>query len=155
MASLAIYYFALGAADSDDPGFVENKLRAAGAVLGFVSYDVDSSGSVAGRLEIHQRTYDAMRDQPWRVLVGHLQGQTYWPMDSQILTYFGSFGLAMLLAFLLIHTLWARRALLGARGDGGFGLVALLLFSMPKAAPNALATLLVEDRAAVGVVCWI
>jgi hypothetical protein len=127
--SLTIYYFALGAADSDDPGFIENKLRAAGALLGFVSYDVDSSGSVAGRLEIHQRTYDAMRDQPWRVLVGHLQGQTYWPMDSQILTYLGSFGVAMLLAFLLIHTLWTRRALLGAKGDGGFGLVALLLFS--------------------------
>ena len=124
-----IYYFVLGAEDNDDPSFVGTKLRAAAALLGFVSYDVDSSLSVAGRLAIHQLTYDAVRDQPWQVLSGHLQGAVYWPMDSQVLTYLGSFGMAMLLAFLLIHTLWTRRAFLNSKNDGGFSFVALLIFS--------------------------
>ena len=129
-ASISIYYFALGAADNDDPGFIENKILAAGTLLGFVSYDVNSSGSVAGRLEIHQRTYNAVRDEPLRLIVGHLQGKVYWPMDSQVLTYLGSFGIAMLVAFLLIHALWVRRAWLNADNDGGFSLVALILFTV-------------------------
>jgi hypothetical protein len=128
-ASMSIYYFVLGAADNDDPTFIENKLHAAGALLGFVSYDVDSSLSVAGRIAIHQWTYEAVRDQPWQLLSGHFAGDVYWPMDSQILTYLGSFGIAMLLTFLLIHTLWTRRAFLNAKNDGGFSFVALLLFS--------------------------
>ena len=128
-ASISIYYFALGAADNDDPGFIENKVLAAGTLLGFVSYDVNSSGSVGGRLEIHQRTYDALRDEPWRLVLGHLQGKVYWPMDSQVLTYLGSFGIAMLAAFLFIHALWMRRAWLNAGNDGGFGFVALILFT--------------------------
>jgi hypothetical protein len=128
--SVATYYFALGGLDDEDPSFLANKLRAAGALLGFVSYDVDSSDSVSERLEIHRRTYAAVRDEPWQFLYGHLHGQVYWPMDSQVLTYFGSFGIAMLLAFLLIHTLWTRRAWLNAKNDGGFSFVALLLFSL-------------------------
>jgi hypothetical protein len=129
-ASMTAYYFAVGLIDNDDPSFLEHKLRAAGALLGFGSYDVESSGSVSARLEIHQLTYGAVRDEPWRLLVGHLQGQVYWPMDSQVLTYLGSFGIAMLLAFLSIHLLWTRRAWLSAKDDGGFSFVALLLFSL-------------------------
>lgn len=128
--SVSTYYFALGGLDDGDPSFLANKFHAAGALLGFVSYDVDSSDSVSERLEIHRRTFDAVRDEPWQLLYGHLHRQAYWPMDSQVLTYFGSFGIAMLLAFLLIHTLWTRRAWLNAQNDGGFSFVALLLFSL-------------------------
>jgi hypothetical protein len=127
--SVAVYYFALGGLD-EGPSFLENKLRAAGALLGLVSYDVGSSHSVSDRLEIHTRTYAAVRDEPWQFLYGHLDGQVYWPMDSQVLTYFGSFGFVMLLAFLLVHALWVRHAWLNAQNDGGFSLVALLLFSL-------------------------
>ena len=129
-ASMTVYYFAGGVIDNGDPSFLEHKLRAAGALLGFGSYDVESSGSVSARLEIHQLTYDALRDAPWRLLVGHFQGQVYWPMDSQVLTYLGSFGIAMPLAFLSIHLLWTYRAWLNAHNDGGFSFVALLLFSL-------------------------
>jgi hypothetical protein len=127
-AGIAVYGLALGSLD-DDPGFVANKLRAALALLGFVSYDDSSSDTVGGRLEIHQRTFDALHGEPWRLLFGHLQGLVYWPVDSQVITYLGSFGFAMLLVFLLVHLIWARRALRYARCDGGFGFVALLLFS--------------------------
>jgi hypothetical protein len=128
-ASMTLYYFAVGVIDNDDPGFLEHKVLAAGALLGFGSYDVESAGSVTGRLEIHQLTYNALRDEPWRLLVGHLQGQVYWPMDSQVLTYLGSFGVAMLLAFLSIHLLWTYRAWANAHNEGGFSFVALLIFS--------------------------
>jgi len=129
-ASMTLYYCAVGLVDKDDPAFLEHKVLAAGALLGFGSYDVESSGSVSARLEIHQLTYNALRDEPWRLLVGHLQGQVYWPLDSQMLAYLGSFGIAMLLGFLSIHLLWTHRAWTNARNDGGFSFVALLLFSL-------------------------
>jgi hypothetical protein len=129
-ASMTVQYLVVSAVDNGDPSFLEHKLRAAGALLGFGSYDVESSGSVSSRLEIHQVTYSALRDEPWGLLVGHLQGKVYWPMDSQVLTYLGSFGVAILLGFLSIHLFWTCRAWLNARNDGGFSFVALLLFSL-------------------------
>ena len=120
----------LSAADNGDPSFVANKALAAAALFGFDRSDTDAeSGSVSARVEIHERTYNAMRQQPLQSLLGHFQGLVYWPMDSQVLTYLGSFGLPIVLAFLGINLLWTYRAWLNAPADGGFGVVALLLFS--------------------------
>jgi hypothetical protein len=107
------------------------KMLAAAAIVGFARSDddVSESGSVSARLEIHERTYNAAREQPLQLLIGHFRGLVYWPLDSQILTYLGSFGLPILLAFLSINLLWIYHAWRNAPFDGGFGIVAMLLFT--------------------------
>jgi len=131
VVATGVSYFVLGAADEDDYSIVANKAFAAAALFGFGRSDNDvESGSISARLDIHERTYNAMRQQPLQSLLGHFQGLVYWPMDSQILTYLGSFGLMILLAFLSINLLWTYRAWRNAAADGGFGVVALLLFTL-------------------------
>jgi hypothetical protein len=125
----AVSYFALEVLDDTGPGFVQNKLQAAGAVLGFVASD-SSSASVFGRLEIHQHTYSALRDQPWRLFIGHFEAKVYWPMDSQVLTYLGSFGLIVLLGFLVSHAYWIYRAWQVRDFDGSFSYIAMLMFGL-------------------------
>lgn len=119
--------------DSDDAGgvsMVEHKLSAAGALIGFLEYDIDSSASVSLRLEMHQDTMAAIAKQPLQLLWGHLEGKPYWPMDSQILTYLGSFGAPMLLAFIALHLWWLVLAWRQRHRDGGFAVWALGLFGL-------------------------
>lgn len=126
----AVSFTVLGVSNEDEISFVEHKLSAAAALLGFIDYDVDSSASVAGRLEIHERTYAAVVDEPARLVLGHLRSQPYWPMDSQVLTYLGSFGALMLAVFVLLHAHWTVRAWRQRCRDGGFAVTALLLFGL-------------------------
>jgi hypothetical protein len=122
----------IGFNNSDSIGldFVAHKLRASSALLGFIDYDVDSSASVSGRVEIHRRTYEAITEDPAGLLFGHLDQQPYWPMDSQVLTYLGSFGAPMLLVFVVLHMLWISRAWRHASIDGGFTVIALTVFGL-------------------------
>jgi hypothetical protein len=123
-------YALLGGEDEGDISFIEHKLSAAGALVGLVDYDVDSSASVSGRLEIHERTFGAVAETPVRLLFGHLRSQPYWPVDSQLLAYLGSFGVLILATFVALHVLWTLRARRVAAGDGGFCLVAMCLFGL-------------------------
>lgn len=116
--------------DSMGLGFVAHKLKAFSALLGFVDYDVDSSTSVSGRIEVHKRTYEAIIEDPVGLLLGHLDHQPYWPMDSQVLTYLGSFGALMLLVFIALHMLWISRAWRHASIDGAFTVLALTVFGL-------------------------
>lgn len=110
--------------------FIEHKIYAASALLGLMDYDIQSSESVSLRVKIHYQTLRAIADDPLRLIYGHLGTKTYWPMDSQILTYLGSFGLIILLAFLVLHISWARQAFLKKKIDHGFAFVALVLFGL-------------------------
>lgn len=110
--------------------FIEHKLKAVGALIGLVDYDVDSSASVSLRVEIHQQTATAIAQDPLRLIYGHLEGKQYWPMDSQILTYLGSFGVIMLFVFLALYFVWLRYSIRNRSVDGIFCLSALLLFGL-------------------------
>jgi hypothetical protein len=128
-AAIAITLFA-GAGENGEGSFIEHKLNAVGALIGLVEYDVDSSASVSQRVEMHQQTFSAIVHEPWRLVFGHLEGKPYWPMDSQLLTYLGSFGAPMLLIFLSLHLWWFLRALRLRRVDGGFAAWSLALFGL-------------------------
>lgn len=110
--------------------FLMHKLLAAGALIGLVNYDVDSSRTVSLRSEMHEHTFTAMTNQPLSLIFGHVEGKAYWPNDSQILTYLGSFGAVMLVVFLLLHLLWFRRALRNGHLDGKFSAIALMIFGL-------------------------
>lgn len=114
----------------EDENFLVHKISAAAAVVGLVQYDADSSLTVSGRSGGHERTLAAIRDEPLRLLTGHLEEKVYWPQDSQMLTYLGSFGAPLLLAFVLLHALWLTYAARLRRVDGGFTLLALSLFGL-------------------------
>lgn len=120
----------VGTGDDEGVGFVEHKLSAAGAIVGLIEYDVESSATVSLRIEMHQQTFQAIANQPTRLLIGHLDGQPYWPMDSQLLTYLGSFGLPALLLMMVLHVWWTVCAWRTRRDDGGFAVVSLALFSI-------------------------
>jgi hypothetical protein len=115
--------------DQRDPGssfMVLWKLQAALGLLGLV--ESVESYSVSLRVEMHERTFSAFADQPWSMLVGHIDGLPYWPMDSQLLTYAGSFGIVMMFIFLVLHLRWmwvAAHAL-----DWGFTFVSLVVFGL-------------------------
>jgi hypothetical protein len=130
IAALAFLTLLAGTGQDDETGFLEHKLSAAGALIGLVEYDVESSATVYQRIEMHERTFDALRHDPLGVLIGHLEGLPYWPMDSQVLTYLGSFGAPMLLVFLGLHLWWMTRAWAIRRVDGGFAFVVLGLFGL-------------------------
>jgi hypothetical protein len=130
IAVLAFLTLLAGTGQDDETGFLEHKLSAAGALIGLVEYDVESSATVYQRIEMHERTFEALRHDLLGVLVGHLEGLPYWPMDSQVLTYLGSFGAPMLLVFLGLHLWWMTRAWATRRLDGGFALVVLGLFGL-------------------------
>lgn len=108
--------------------FIQHKLSAAGALIGLVDYDVESSASVSVRAEIHGQTFTAIANDPLRLLYGHLEGKPYWSMDSQLLTYLGSFGVIMLVIFVVLHLLWLRRAANNMISDNGFSFISLMLF---------------------------
>lgn len=110
--------------------FIEHKLKAVGALIGLVDYDVDSSASVSLRVEIHEQTAAAIAQDPLRLIYGHLEGKQYWPMDSQILTYLGSFGIIMLFIFVVLYLIWLRYSIRNRNVDGAFNLFALLLFGL-------------------------
>lgn len=114
----------------DQEIFVVHKLEAAAAFVGLISYDIDTSLSVRGREAMHERTFDAIQDEPTRLLSGHLEGLAYWPNDSEVLTYLGSFGVLVLVAFLGLHLLWLAYAWRRRRSDGKFTLVGLSLFGL-------------------------
>lgn len=114
----------------EEIGFVEHKLSAAGALVGLVEYDIESSGSVYIRLQMHDETLAELAREPWRLLTGHLGRLAYWPMDSQLLAYLGSFGALMLAVFLLLHGVWLARAYALRRVDGGFAFVSMTLFTL-------------------------
>jgi len=114
----------------NETGFVEHKLSAVGALVGLVEYDIESSGSVYIRLQMHDETLGELAREPWRLLSGHLGRLAYWPMDSQFLTYLGSFGAPMLGIFMALHIAWLVMAWKRRRVDGGFTLVALTLFAL-------------------------
>lgn len=119
-----------GTGDGEQVGFIEHKLNAAGALIGLVEYDVESSASVSQRVEMHEQTFSAIAESPMRLLWGHLEGLPYWPMDSQLLTYLGSFGTPMLVLFGALHLWWLLRAWRVRRSDAGFSAVALALFGL-------------------------
>jgi len=112
----------------DEQLFILHKLSAAGAFVGLIDYDVDSATSVSARSDMHQRTFSAIADEPVRFVLGHLEGKVYWPMDSQALTYLGSFGIVMLFSFLALHATWMLCALRNRAVDGGFAFIALGVF---------------------------
>jgi hypothetical protein len=116
--------------DDGDVGFVEHKLSAVGALFGLLEYDVESSASVSLRVDMHRETLAAIQSEPLGLIWGHLQGQAYWPMDSQVLTYLGSFGAPMLVAFLLLHASWMVAGWRMRASDGGFTLASLLLLGL-------------------------
>jgi hypothetical protein len=122
----------MAAAISDNEGtrFIWHKLNSVGAMFGLVQYNTEDSASVGQRVEMHQRTFASINAEPDRLLWGHLDGLPYWPMDSQLLTYLGSFGGLMLLIFLTMHFGWMRLAWHHRRTDGGFAIIALLLFAL-------------------------
>jgi hypothetical protein len=115
---------------SEELSFIEHKLNAAGAVVGLVEYDIESSDSVSQRVKIHKQTFAVIEDAPQGLLWGHLDGLPYWPMDSQLLTYLGSFGAPTLMLFLALHLYWMVRAWRMRHVDGGFTFVALSLFGL-------------------------
>ena len=117
-------------AQQEDENFLIHKFSAVAALVGLVQYDAGSSLSVTGRSAGHERTLAAIREQPLGLVVGHLGGKVYWPQDSQVLTYLGSFGAPMALAFVLLHALWMAYAARLRRVDGGFTLLALSLFGL-------------------------
>lgn len=128
-AVAALTWFA-GAGEGEQAGFIEHKLNAAGALIGLVEYDIESSASVSQRVEMHEQTFAAIAKSPLRLLWGHLEGLPYWPMDSQLLTYLGSFGAPMLLLFGTLHLWWLQRAWRMRPFDAGFSAVALALFGL-------------------------
>jgi hypothetical protein len=131
IAAVAVLGLAmLDTGEADGVSMVEHKLSAAGALLGLLDYDIDSSASVSLRLEMHQDTMSAIGKQPLQLLWGHLEGKPYWPMDSQILTYLGSFGAPMVLAFVGLHLWWLLLAWRARRRDGGFAVWSLALFGL-------------------------
>jgi hypothetical protein len=129
VAAAGALTFLAGNAD-DDTGFIEHKLNAVGALIGLVEYDIDSSATVSLRLEMHQETLAAISKEPLRLIFGHLGGKPYWPMDSQLLTYIGSFGALMLAAFVALHFYWLTQAVRSRRVDGATAAWSLLLFGL-------------------------
>lgn len=130
MAGLLVSLTVIGGSGDDDTGFVEHKLNSAGALIGLVEYDVESSATVSLRVDMHRETFDAIAADPWQLAYGHLRGQAYWPMDSQLLTYLGSFGALMTAAFFVLHGFWIRRAMAMRRHDGGMAALSLVLFGL-------------------------
>lgn len=114
--------------NSSAGAFVEHKLRALGAVLGLGEYDVESSASVSLRLQIHKKTFLGIVNDPLTLLTGHISGKPYWPMDSQFLTYIGSFGMIAFLIFLMLNFDSLNKAFRGRAIDGGFSATVLLIF---------------------------
>ena len=110
--------------------FIEHKLKAVGALIGLVDYDVDSSASVSLRVAIHEQTFTAIAQDPLRLIYGHLEGKQYWPMDSQFLTYLGSFGVIILAGFLILHFIWLRYSICNRNINGIFNFCALLIFGL-------------------------
>lgn len=110
--------------------FVEHKLKAAGALIGLVDYDIDSSASVSVRVAIHEQTFTAIAQDPLRLIYGHLEGKQYWPMDSQFLTYLGSFGVIILADFLVLHLVWLQYSIRNRSINGIFNFCALLIFGL-------------------------
>lgn len=108
--------------------FLLHKLSAAIAFVGLIDYDVDTSATVAVRSEMHARTFAAIAADPGSFLSGHLEGRAYWPIDSQVLTYLGSFGIVLLTVFAALHLIWMRSAFRRRKFDGKFSLVALGVF---------------------------
>jgi len=119
-----------GADRNEYTTFIAHKMKSAGELLGLVEYDVESSISVSQRVEMHEKTRAAIAAAPQSLLWGHLEGTPYWPMDSQLLTYLGSFGAIALAVFLLLHGYWTWRAWTMRSQDGGFAVVTLLLFGL-------------------------
>jgi hypothetical protein len=130
LTALAVLTFLVGTGGGDETSFIEHKLSAAGALIGLIEYDIESAASVSQRVEMHEQTFAAIEASPPRLLWGHLDGLPYWPMDSQLLTYLGSFGAPMLALFLALHLGWLLRAWRMRRADGGFTVVALGLFGL-------------------------
>jgi hypothetical protein len=130
IGTLTVVTLLIGGESESDLGFVGHKLSAAFALVGLMEYDLESSASVSLRVEMHEQTLNAIADAPQRLFWGHLDGLPYWAMDSQLLTYLGSFGALMLAAFLALHFGWTWRAWGQRRRDGGFALVSLLLFAL-------------------------
>jgi hypothetical protein len=116
--------------DFSQMAFIEHKLKAVGALIGLVDYDVDSSASVSLRVAIHEQTLTAIAQDPLRLIYGHLEGKQYWPMDSQFLTYLGSFGVIILTGFLVLYFIWLRYSISNRNINGIFNFVALLIFGL-------------------------
>lgn len=116
--------------DFSQMAFIEHKLKAVGALIGLMDYDVDSSASVSLRVAIHEQTLTAIAQDPLRLIYGHLEGKQYWPMDSQFLTYLGSFGVIILTGFLVLHFIWLRYSISNRNINGIFNFFALLIFGL-------------------------
>ena len=116
--------------DDGKMGFIEHKLMAVGALLSLVEYDVNSSASVSQRIEMHERTFGELAVDPLSLFAGHLKGLPYWPMDSQLLTYLGSFGAPFLILFLSLHAYWMVCAWRRRQMDNGFALLSLFIFGL-------------------------
>ncbi len=110
--------------------FLLHKLSAAGAFVGLMDYDTDTSKTVSLRSEMHERTFSAIASDPARLLSGHLEHNVYWQMDSQFLTYLGSFGLLFVTLFFALHFIWMLCAARSRSADARFALGALCLFGV-------------------------
>ena len=119
-----------GVSDDGEISFLEHKLKAVGAALLLVEYDVESSASVSQRVEMHKQTFVEIAAAPFDLVWGHLGGLPYWPMDSQLLTYLGSFGIPFVGIFLLLHIHWTVCAWRVRHIDKGFGLLSLSIFGL-------------------------
>jgi hypothetical protein len=119
-----------GQSDDGETGYVEHKLMAVGALLSLVEYDVDSSASVSQRIAMHKSTFGELAVDPVALVAGHLKGLPYWAMDSQLLTYLGSFGAPFLMLFLTLHVYWMVCAWRRRQEDNGFTFLCLCIFGL-------------------------
>lgn len=119
-----------GQSNDREMGFIEHKLMAVGALFSLLEYDVHSSASVSQRIEMHEQTFNGFAIDPLSLIVGHLKGLPYWPMDSQLLTYLGSFGVPFLILFLSLHAYWMLCGWRRRESDDGFTLLSLCIFGL-------------------------
>lgn len=82
--------------------FLLHKLMGFADFLGFVDYETDAA-SVSVRLGVHERAAYIFNDQWVSMLLGHPYFISYDKNDSQILTYALSFGIPLMIIFMLLN----------------------------------------------------
>lgn len=83
--------------------FLLRKINSLLYSIGFIDQTSLTSRSVGYRIFIIQETIDGILDSFTNIIFGHIYNLTYWYVDSQILTYLGSFGVPMALFFLCLN----------------------------------------------------
>lgn len=82
---------------------LSHKIMSLGDFLGLVNYDMEESTSVIGRVAIHERALDLFNKNWISIFLGHPDFISYDKNDSQLLTYALSFGIPLMIAFMLLN----------------------------------------------------